>query len=450
MTVDNELIRLCIDESPPRNQPLVAKYIRSFAFPVLSKLSPFNISKTGSYLEANKTAILQKYGPGAENDITSVLTKLNTLITDILNNKPFRELVSDNVDVEIWNKVLKDYSDEDGNRPTWLFTNWLYCECYIHRRIFEAFETSIYLKNYDPFYEQKMQGLVSCEDAMELLGKFLIKYFHKEDIDIKNLHEDLPKMFKCALWGNRCDLSQTGGDAIAQTECPLVLVDALQHLMLVDESPKAVDFLCASLNDATNDDKILDIILDNAGYELFTDLCLADYLITFKFVNTIRFHGKVIPWFISDVTTQDFINTIDYLSYKIKSDVLKELGKRWENYMKSGQWKFECEQFWTLPFSFGQIKSLDNELYTKLEESFLIISKGDLNYRKLVGDVYWNPTVPFIETVGNFKPSKLIALRTLKSDITCGLPEGLAEHVSKTDPNWLKEGKYAVIQVDGI
>lgn len=101
-----------------------------------------------------------------------------------------------------------------------------------------------------------MQGLISCEDAMELLGKFLIKYFHTKDIDIKQIQENLPKMFKCALWGNRCDLSQTGGDAIAQTECPLALVDALQHLMLVDESSKVVDFLCASLN-SSNDDKIL-------------------------------------------------------------------------------------------------------------------------------------------------------------------------------------------------
>lgn len=80
----------------------------------------------------------------------------------------------------------------------------------------------------------------------------------------------------------------------------------------------------------------LDIILDNAGYELFTDLCLADYLVTFKFVNTVQFHGKAIPWFISDVTTRDFTSTIDYLSYKVKSDVLKELGKRWESYIKSG------------------------------------------------------------------------------------------------------------------
>lgn len=28
MTIDNELVNLCIDESPPRNKPLVAKYLR--------------------------------------------------------------------------------------------------------------------------------------------------------------------------------------------------------------------------------------------------------------------------------------------------------------------------------------------------------------------------------------------------------------------------------------
>lgn len=81
---------------------------------------------------------------------------------------------------------------------------------------------------------------------------------------------------------------------------------------------------------------ISDIILDNAGYELFTDLCLADYLVTYKFVNIVRFHGKAIPWFVSDVTNQDFTTTIDYIAHNIKSEILKELGKRWEGYMKSG------------------------------------------------------------------------------------------------------------------
>lgn len=101
-----------------------------------------------------------------------------------------------------------------------------------------------------------MKALTSCDDAMEILGKFLIKYFNKNDVELKNLREDLPKIIKCALWGNRCDLSQTGGDAIAQTESPLEMVDSLQDLMLVDESPRVVEFLCNSLN-VTNDEKIL-------------------------------------------------------------------------------------------------------------------------------------------------------------------------------------------------
>jgi len=76
--------------------------------------------------------------------------------------------------------------------------------------------------------------------------------------------------------------------------------------------------------------------LDNSGYELFTDLCLADYLLTYKFVNIVRFHGKAIPWFVSDVTRQDFIATIDCTAHTTRSETLKELGKRWEKYFKSG------------------------------------------------------------------------------------------------------------------
>jgi len=101
-----------------------------------------------------------------------------------------------------------------------------------------------------------MKSLYSCEDAMKILGTFLINYFNKNNVELKNFLEDLPTIIKCALWGNRCDLSQTGGDAIAQTESPLKLVDSLQDLILVDESSKVVDFLCTSL-DSTNDDKIL-------------------------------------------------------------------------------------------------------------------------------------------------------------------------------------------------
>lgn len=71
------------------------------------------------------------------------MSKLETLKQEILHNTPFRKLISDNIDVQIWNKILDDYLDEYGNLPTFLYSNWLYGECYIHRRIFETFETRL-------------------------------------------------------------------------------------------------------------------------------------------------------------------------------------------------------------------------------------------------------------------------------------------------------------------
>lgn len=53
-------------------------------------------------------------------------------------------------------------------------------------------------------------------------------------------------------------------------------------------------------------------------------------------MNTVRFHGKAIPWFISDVIYKDFTCTIDRIANKSGSEILKNLGKRWEGYVKSG------------------------------------------------------------------------------------------------------------------
>jgi hypothetical protein len=45
----------------------------------------------------------------------------------------------------------------------------------------------------------------------------------------------------------------------------------------------------------------VDIILDNSGFELFVDLIFADFLIQSGIADTVVFHAKAYPYFVSDV-----------------------------------------------------------------------------------------------------------------------------------------------------
>ena len=61
------------------------------------------------------------------------------------------------------------------------------------------------------------------------------------------------------------------------------------------------------------------------------------------------------------------------------------------------------------------------ELYSQLAAAHLLVFKGDLSYRKLVADVFTDPTVAK-EDVLTFNPTACLLLRTLKSDGIVGLP----------------------------
>ena len=46
------------------------------------------------------------------------------------------------------------------------------------------------------------------------------------------------------------------------------------------------------------------------GVELYSDLCLADALLHYGLADEVVFHGKPFPWFVSDVTRDDFDETL--------------------------------------------------------------------------------------------------------------------------------------------
>lgn len=69
----------------------------------------------------------------------------------------------------------------------------------------------------------------------------------------------------------------------------------------------------------------VDIVLDNAGFELFVDLVLAGYLLSTGLATRIVLHPKSIPWFVSNALPTDFTDIWRALSdpeafYSINAD----------------------------------------------------------------------------------------------------------------------------------
>jgi hypothetical protein len=77
--------------------------------------------------------------------------------------------------------------------------------------------------------------------------------------------------------------------------------------------------------------------------------------------------------------------------------------------------------------------------------SALTIMKGDLNYRRLVGDQHWPATTPFTEATSYF-PGAVTALRTLKSDVVTGLASETLLALETAGGAWRTSGTHALIQ----
>jgi len=128
------------------------------------------------------------------------------------------------------------------------------------------------------------------------------------------------------------------------------------------------------------------------------------------------------------------------------TQILVKYGEKWKNFLNDGIWSIHPDPFWTYPHDYSLMKKDDNLLYQTLSEADLLIFKGDLNYRKLVGDLNWKPTDTFKESLQGFHPAPIVALRTLKADVVTGLSEGQAENAQSLDEKWLTNGEWGLIQ----
>lgn len=364
------------------------------------------------------------------NFSSSIVNNLESLI-QALPHGSVRSLDDEGSDLTEWNRYLEPYV---GQR--WLDIPWFFAEAYFYRRILETthYFSAGSTQGVDPFSLQKRRGLettlVSIRELSTRVNHWIEQAKHENRKPDPN---SLIALLYSVLWGNRADLSLWPVDAGELDSSPEIHLE--QNHILVDDTTLIAEQV------ARLEGVRLDVIVDNAGFELVCDLCIVNFLLASHAADVVYLHLKPHPTFVSDAMIQDVHDTIEFLTTTRDGDV-QSLGHRLQDYMVQGRLLCRDDGFWTSPLVFWQ---MPEPLRQELAQSALILMKGDANYRRCLGDRNWPFTTAFADVVCYF-PAPLVALRTLKSELAVGLGLEQVEVLNQEDSEWLTNGQWGVIQ----
>ena len=391
---------------------------------------PLLMSEEGSF--ANRTiterlpAIVQQVI--ADNAFPpDVVGNLRELRNELPGGAP-RPLDDDGPDLESWADYLEPYL---GRR--WPEMPWYLGEVYFYRRILEA--TGYFSPGrwylVDPYSPQKRKALTA---ALPVIRRLSARANALVSGEPGYNREGFICLTHFALWANRMDLSlwsaETTGREINRLE-----VEEEQARILADDTNALADRI-AGLRAAP-----LHFIADNSGFELLSDLLLADHLLATGAAGTVSVHLKAHPIYVSDAMIQDVTNLISSLAADSDEEP-QRLAARLQAHLDAGTLHLHDHAFWTTPLVFWD---MPEALREELRVAMLVFVKGDVNYRRLVGDRHWPFKTPLQDIVQHF-PAPLAALRTIKSELVVGLRPGQAQTTARRDPHWLTDGRWGVIQ----
>ena len=355
-----------------------------------------------------------------------VVERLRALIGEIPAG-PIRPVRDSGPDVPDWEGYTRPYLGQN-----WLDAPWFFVETYFYRRILEA---SGYfggdLPGYDPFRFEKTRGRAASQNAVRALCSRVQSW-----LDSRSPQKALPCLLHIDLWGNQADLSLWPvDDETAASNAP---PDPGAEHLLVDHAPAVSHYL------ANQERGRVDILLDNAGLELLVDLQLAGFLLAAGLAAEVHLHCKAHPTFVSDAIVQDVREAIQSLAAD-EHPAARACGQRLQTALENRTLHLHAHFFWNSPLAFWDAPA---DLHAELSRAALIISKGDANYRRLLGDRLWPFDTPF-EQIMAYTPAPLLALRVFKAELAAGLSPAVVEKVSKKDPHWLTNGRWGVIQWTG-
>ncbi|MEV7027715.1 damage-control phosphatase ARMT1 family protein [Kitasatospora sp. NPDC093558] len=348
------------------------------------------------------------YGPAERDAVERLLVESTTGVLEPLG--------ADAPDAAQW----LEWGEGLWGRP-WGEAPFLWAESYFYRRLLDAigyFRPGAWqgIDPFAPFKNAELAG-AAVDDELAALSKL----------------DDLPEtrraeaLLSSALWGNRADLSfQITAEAAGTVASDLVADDSAT-LWAELERPKG-GRVC--------------VIADNAGRELLPDLVLIDHLLAGGLAAQVVLYVKPQPYYVSDATMADVLASVERLR-TAPSHAAEAVGGRLWRAMNSGALVVRTHPFFCAPLPF---RAMPASLRGELADAAMTILKGDLNYRRLVGDQFWPPTTPFTDTAKHF-PSSVAALRTLKSDVIVGIDATTIARLDSTGMPWRTNGRHAVVQV---
>lgn len=154
----------------------------------------------------------------------------------------------------------------------------------------------------------------------------------------------------------------------------------------------------------------LNIIADNFGAEFVGDLVLA-IIAAEQGIETVL-HVKQLPMFVSDTTAEDVTILLDRVGAK------SAFGQRLGAATRVGTIRFASHPFWGAPQFFDKLPAEG----MGTGSGVLTVLKGDLNFRRAIGDVSVPIETPF-DTLAVRPTTPLLSLRSIKSYAVAGVTD---------------------------
>lgn len=327
--------------------------------------------------------------------------------------------------------TIKDFFE---NAPFFLVEFYFY-HLLLSLRNYDKLKFDFFAAKKDADWKDKAEDFSSKLSVLfEDFEKFNKRKFSKKEKQEFNerKNEHIKSILYYSLTSNTGDLSQLHEIRSESVKC------------LCNETE-----ICQNYLDVARPYSRFDIICDNSGAELFSDIYLAVFFLVYGLAKKVVFHLKPCPFFVSDATIDDFSKLVAALTKNGKNTELLDF------ISKKKIEVFSPNDFWVEPYYFDK---MPDGLKNHFDKSNLVIIKGDLNYRRLVGDFnkYANETKSSInfETLEErclFKNKSnknipLVAPRVLKSDVFVGIDSVFEAIGRNSDSQFKTDGKWGVIQ----